>query len=486
MLLEKLKKIGLTALLAVSIPMTASTQINQQDEYNYDRTRADRYLDVEIWTNNSDGEYFEGDDIVINFRANRDAFVAIYSVDSRGRVNLLFPIEKGDNNYVEGGVVYQLPGDGDDYDLVVSGPEGTESIQIIASKERFPIPDWYPVSGLDEGNWNDRHEFMDYLNNRYFVNYDGQRFAYDRTSIYIYEWEEDYYRPVYRPIYPGWTVCGNVYIDYPYGGTVYINGIYWGIAPLYIPRIYVGWHTITIYDRYGYCWESDIHINHYNTLILNRYIIRPHRTVVSKYKEVRRIGYRDPIKYGYPNYRQSTVNVTKLKQNQTVYKGGVVKSSDGITQKKFVKGSTKVIKSNRGYETVRTKTTVKSSDQTKKSKTYKSKTTTKSMKEKGQIKRTTTKNSKSTKNATIKKRATKTTKKSSEKQSTVKKSSNKKSSQKSTTIKKSKQKEKSSTENSKVKSKLNNSNKSKSNNKSNVNSKSSSKKLSSSKKNTKR
>jgi hypothetical protein len=486
MLRKMLKKIGLTALLAVTIPMTASADINQENDYNYDRTRADQYLDVEIWTDNSDGEYFEGDDIVINFRANRDAFVAIYSIDSRGRVNLLFPIEQGDNNYIEGGIVYQLPGDNDDYDLVVSGPEGTETIQIIASKERFPIPEWYPVSGLDDDNWNDRHEFMDYLNNRYFVNYDGQRFAYDRTSIYINEWEENYYRPVYRPIYPGWTVCGNVYVDYPYGGTVYINGIYWGIAPLYIPRIYVGWHTVTIYDRYGYCWESDIHINTYNTLVLNRNIIRPHRSFVSKYKEVRRIGYRNPARHGYPNYKQTSVNVTKLRANQTIYKGGVVKSSDGIAQKKFVRGSTKVVKSDRGYKTVRTKATVKSTKQTKNSKSYKRKTSTKTSKEKGQIKRTTTKSSEGSKKATVKKRTNKSTKKSSGKQSTVKKSSRKsKSSQKSTTIKKSKQNKKNSEKSTKVK-KSNKSSKSNSSNKSNDKSKSSSKKSSSSKKKSKR
>ena len=415
MLRQMLKKIGLTALLAVTIPMTVAADINQEDDYNYDRTRADQYLDVEVWTDNSDGEYFEGDDIIINFRANRDAFVAIYSVDSRGRVNLLFPIEQGDNNYIEGGIVYRLPGDNDDYDLVVSGPEGTETIQIIASKERFPIPEWYPVSGLDDDNWNDRHEFMDYLNNRYFVNYDGQRFSYDRTSIYINEWEENYYRPVYRPVYPGWTVCGNIYVDYPYGGTVYINGIYWGIAPLYIPRIYVGWHTVTIYDRYGYCWENDIHINNYNTLILNRNIIRPHRSFVSKYKAVRRVGYRNPARHGYPNYKQTAVTVTKLKANQTIYKGGVVKGSDSFAQKKFVRGSTKVVKSDRGYETVRTKATVKTTKQTKNSKSYKntkSKNATKSTKEKGQIKRSTTKSSKGSKKATVKKRTTKTTKKS--------------------------------------------------------------------------
>ncbi|MCK4857988.1 MAG: DUF4384 domain-containing protein, partial [candidate division Zixibacteria bacterium] len=94
------------------------------DEYqDAERTRIDRYLDVEIWTNHSDGEYYEGDNIVISYRTNRDAFVAVYSIDSRGRVSLLFPSESGRDNFVRGGVTYRLPDGLDDFDLVVSGPE---------------------------------------------------------------------------------------------------------------------------------------------------------------------------------------------------------------------------------------------------------------------------------------------------------------------------------------------------------------------------
>ena len=100
------------------------------DDYEYDytdRIRIDRYLDTEIWTNHPDGEFYEGDDIVIKFRTNRDAFVAIYSIDSRDRVNILFPSSPEQENYVQGGVTYSIPGALDDYDLVVTGPEGVDA-----------------------------------------------------------------------------------------------------------------------------------------------------------------------------------------------------------------------------------------------------------------------------------------------------------------------------------------------------------------------
>ncbi|UCD63366.1 MAG: DUF4384 domain-containing protein [Candidatus Zixiibacteriota bacterium] len=339
--------IGLTALAAVILsPVVKAVDEEFQGEY-YDQVKIDRYLDVDIWTNHSDNEFYEGDNIVLHFRTNRDAFVAIYSVDSRGHVNLLFPTSPADDNYVRGGATYQIPDGADDFDLVVTGPDGVENIQAIASRERFPIPDWYPTSGLI-CDWDDRLEFMDYVNAEYFVRYGGQRFAFDRTALYIYEWEPDYFHPIYYPAYPSWSVCGNVYIDYPYGGTVYVNGIYWGVIPLYIPRIYVGWHTFTIYDYYGYCWEYPVHITRYNTVVLDRTIIVTSPTVVSKYKDVRLVGYRDPVLHGYPAFKTKQVVTAK----PSAKSAKAAKAGDLKLNKKFVRGATKVVKTDRGFETV--------------------------------------------------------------------------------------------------------------------------------------
>lgn len=356
------------ALLFTLAPVsrTANAQPYNDDDYAwYDRVKVDRYLDVEIWTNHSDGEYYIGDKISIYFRVNSDAFVAIYSIDTEGRVNMLFPSRPGQDNFVYGGVTNRLPAEGADHDLVVTGPEGVENIQVIASREQFPIPDWYGVSGL-VCDWEDRFDFMDHLNRKYFVAYDGQRFAWDRTAAYVNEWEEVYFRPVYYPTYPSWVACGNVYVDYPIGGSVYVNGVYWGCAPLYIPRVYVGWHTVTVYDRWGYCWESDVHITRYNTLVLDHYTIRTSPANTSKYKEVRSVGYRDPVSNGYPDYNAKYEKVTKhtttvtKKGNRTIVTGRDAKSytaqpsKDNYkilnTTKKHARGNTEVVKSGRGYQ----------------------------------------------------------------------------------------------------------------------------------------
>ena len=363
MLRNILRIIGLTALVAViCVPagwaQNVARDYDDNDEYyrNADRARIDRYLDAEIWTNHTDNEFYEGDNIVVRFRVNRDAFIAIYSIDTRGRVNLLFPSGPEADNYVEGGVTYHIPGSFDDYDLVVTGPDGVENIQIVASRERFPIPDWYPNSGLIF-DWDDRNDYMDFINSRYFVRYDGQRFAYDRTVIYINEWEDYYFRPVYYPHYPSWTVAGNVYVDWPIGGTVYVNGVYWGIAPLYIPRLYVGWHTFSVYDPFGYCWESDIHVHRYNTVILDRTIITPARGVSSKYKEVRYSGYRNPVTSGYPDYEKKVTRLAVTSKSKTAVSGTIAgsgktktKGSVITTTRKYARGEAKMVKTKRGYE----------------------------------------------------------------------------------------------------------------------------------------
>ena len=327
-----------------------------------DRGRIDRYLDVEVWTNHEDGDFYEGDNITISFRANRDCFVAIYSVDTRGRVNLLFPESPQSDNYVIGGQTNRLPDGSSDFDYVVSGPDGVEHLQVIASRDRFPIPDWYPNSGI-VSDWEDRLDFMDYINNRYFVRYDGQRFAYDRTSIYVSEWEPHYFRPVWYDPYPAWTVCGNVYVDYPFGASIYINGRYWGCAPLYIPRLSVGWHTITVYDPWGYCWEDNFHMTHYNTIVFDRTVIRTRPSVVSKYKEVRFSGYRDPIRNGYPDFaaKKETILRKAVVVTPLTSEKGKIKSEKPMAQydspmpkleKKYRRDEAKLVKTERGLDDI--------------------------------------------------------------------------------------------------------------------------------------
>ncbi|PKK82877.1 MAG: hypothetical protein CVT49_11235 [candidate division Zixibacteria bacterium HGW-Zixibacteria-1] len=275
----------------------------------------DRFLSAEIWTDND--EYYEGDNIVISFQADKDCFVAVYNIDTRGNVNLIYPTDPRDNGWIEGGQTYQIPSQYDDYDLTVRGPEGVEYLQIVASRQPFRIPDWF--NGSDLVADNDPYDFMDFVNANYFQSDRNMKRAFDMTSFMVKEWNDYYFRPVHvyhsdhRPYWDwDWGYYGSVYIDYPWGATIYIDGVYWGIAPLFMPRVYYGWHWITVYDPHGYCWEDRISVVRRKSIVLDRTMITTRPEIKSRFKEVQTKGYLNPAKNGYPEYdKQITVKKTR-------------------------------------------------------------------------------------------------------------------------------------------------------------------------------
>jgi len=337
--------ITLTALMALF--MTGATA--GADVIRYDRAvdygsylRYDPYLSVEVWTD--DDEYYDGENIQISFRADEDCFVVVYNIDSRGDVNLLYPVDLNDDMKIEGGRIYHIPDSQDDYELTVRGPEGIEYIQIVASRERIPLPDWVDGSGLYCDD--DPFDFMEYINASYFGCDYGCRRAYDLASFVVNEWNEAYFRPVYVYDTPHWSMCGSVFVDYPFGASIYIDGIYWGCAPLYIPRIYYGYHWVTVYDPWGYCWEDRITVVRRRSVIVDETIVRTKVNVKSRYRDVRKRGYLNPVDHGYPGYEKQVAVKKEIRKTMTTsasrYSGSkLTKSSSRSTGSRYTTGSSR-------------------------------------------------------------------------------------------------------------------------------------------------
>jgi hypothetical protein len=95
-------------------------------------------LNVDLWVDKDDAIYQPTENLTVYFRTNEDCFVAVYNVEQGGRVNRLFPLE-GENGWVEAGRVYELPPASADYDYVIEGPAGSESIIALASREWLPM-----------------------------------------------------------------------------------------------------------------------------------------------------------------------------------------------------------------------------------------------------------------------------------------------------------------------------------------------------------
>ncbi len=337
-----MKKIYLIAMIAIlTVASTAAKAVETQGR-----------LDIDVWLDNDDGIYYEGDNVTIFFRTSEDAFVAIYSLDTRGQVSMLFPAGPWDDGFVHAGDVYAIPNRGDDYELYVSGPEGIEFIQAIASPTRMDIPDWYD-DGFDCNYYEDREDCLEYINDRYFgANWNNGGRALDRTTIYVKS-PHYYYRPVYTPRYwydyPNYSM---IYFDYPFGAEVYIDGIYFGIAPLWIPRVIVGWHWFTIYDRYGYCWEDHIQVYHDRPIRFDHSRVKPSRTFVSRFKDVRV----QAKKYARTDYvlsdqRVKTTRVDGASGLTKKYPNSAIRSKPGTSVDRTTTGSKRD-----GYTTTRSTT----------------------------------------------------------------------------------------------------------------------------------
>lgn len=262
---------GILAVLFV----TAAAWAQEDDYSNLSRPSYGTKLDIKVWVDKGENASYEpGDDIRVYFRTNQDAHVIVYDIDTRGNVHLLYPYDYRDTRFVEGNRPYRIPSLRDDYYLKVNGPEGTEKIVAIATREPFYIPNlgwdldsdqlteedfYYMRKPEGEDDW----DFVERLNHRIVPDYVD--YELDVTSFRVearyprqYYTEPSFYFGYHR--YPYWYspdyYFGAVYFDYPYHAGIYIDGIFFGYTPLYLPYFVYGRHYVTIY-HYGYIVYRD-------------------------------------------------------------------------------------------------------------------------------------------------------------------------------------------------------------------------------------
>ncbi len=217
-------------------------------------------LEVYVWPDRGmDAVYYPGENINVNVEVTRDAFLILYNIDTRGRLHILFPASPWDDNFVEAGDAISFPRRWDDVDWTIDGPPGTEYIQVIASEIPISPPEW-PVyingAGVSDDYYapselrgfsagSDRYGYIDIVNR----NICGRYYDWTATDVATFEVRNRpyHYNVDYIDPWPD-VFYGQVYIGWPIGSRIYIDGIFIGIAPCYIPRHYVGRRIITCYD----------------------------------------------------------------------------------------------------------------------------------------------------------------------------------------------------------------------------------------------
>ncbi len=247
---------GMVMMLGLAAPASGDMQVSTQIQI---RPRPVADLQISVWPDRGEGSsYAIGDPIAMNVEVNRDCFLILYNIDTRGNLRILFPYDAWDDNFMSAGDVIRFPRPRDGYDWTVDGPAGIEYVQAIATE--FPIdpPDW-PVymRSVNHGGTIDRdpelrdfragNDRLDYIGvvNRKITGRFWNWCATDLATFYV---NPRYYQHV-NIDYDPWPdqFYGEVYINWPIGASIHVDGVYIGIAPLWLPRHYYGQHVITCF-----------------------------------------------------------------------------------------------------------------------------------------------------------------------------------------------------------------------------------------------
>jgi Domain of unknown function (DUF4384) len=92
---------------------------------------------VEVWTNRGDDPYHGGQAARVFLRADRDAYVTLFRVDTDGRVRVLFPRDPWDDNFVRGGRELEVTGTHSDDAFEIDDYPGVGYVFAVAAADPF-------------------------------------------------------------------------------------------------------------------------------------------------------------------------------------------------------------------------------------------------------------------------------------------------------------------------------------------------------------
>lgn len=92
---------------------------------------------VQLWTNRDDDLLRSGESVRVYFRAQDNAYVTVFRVDTDGRLEVLFPESPWDNNYARAGDRYEIRRYGRREAFVVNEYPGQGFLFAVTSRDPF-------------------------------------------------------------------------------------------------------------------------------------------------------------------------------------------------------------------------------------------------------------------------------------------------------------------------------------------------------------
>jgi len=95
-------------------------------------------LKISAWPDRgAGGVYYNGENLLVRFKANRDCYIKIYHIDVNGKMTLIFPNKYHHTNFIHKNMVYSIPENYYGFAFKLGAPYGTEFIKVVASPSRF-------------------------------------------------------------------------------------------------------------------------------------------------------------------------------------------------------------------------------------------------------------------------------------------------------------------------------------------------------------
>ncbi len=202
--------------------------------------------------------YHIGDPIRIYFSVNRDAYVFIFDTDAAGVTRQIFPNYYDRDNFIRAGRRYMIPDR--NYDLEVTGPQGTEKLTIVAVAQDLPfLREWHqysrrnPYPASRDGAAALVRRIESYRSEPSARGVQPVRPA-PRENLWAEDWTTFYVMGPDRVPPREYKVAryGRVEVDsVPPNARIYIDGEYYGRTPQSVDRLEVGYHSLRL-EKNGY------------------------------------------------------------------------------------------------------------------------------------------------------------------------------------------------------------------------------------------
>ncbi len=122
--------------------MTANAK-KSQDILESDPTAP---LAIKVWTDKKD--YVQGERMKVFIKANKPFYANVVYKQADSTLLQLLPNPYREQNYFNGGVVYQIPSGDDRFDLEVAAPFGSENVTVYGSTSPIGHLDVTPTGGV--------------------------------------------------------------------------------------------------------------------------------------------------------------------------------------------------------------------------------------------------------------------------------------------------------------------------------------------------